>query len=294
VLTCTGIPVSVGIAPTKTLAKVANRTAKTNPGREGVCALLTHADQTEALGALELTDLWGVAGRLEKRLRALGIGSPLALREAEPEFIRKHLGVAVERLVLELRGIPCHQLVESNPANKQIIASRSFGRPVTTHAELEEAVATFTERAAVKLRRQSLNAGRLAVFIQTNPFKPGEPQYGNGQAVALPVATADTARLLRAAMWLTGKLWRPGFRYKKAGVELSLLTPTSSFQADLLTAHDSARRTALMRTIDRVNLEHGRGTLRFAMTGTSQHWGLKAERKSNRYTTEWDEILEVR
>jgi DNA polymerase V len=290
----TGIPVSVGIAPTKTLAKVANRTAKKNPGREGVCALLTEGEQLDALKALELTDLWGIAGRLEKRLRALGIESPPDLRNAEPDFIRKHFGVVVERMVLELRGIPCHHLVDVNPANKQIIASRSFGQTVTTLREMEEAVGSFTERAATKLRRQHLNAGRLTVFMHTNPFKPNEPQYSSGRSVNLPIATADTARLLRAAMWLTHKLWREGFRYKKAGIELAGLTPTSSLQADLLTAPDSARSKALMRTIDAVNLDHGRGTLRFAMSGTKQRWGLKAEKKSNRYTTEWDEILEVR
>lgn len=289
----TGIPVSVGIAPTKTLAKVANRTAKKNPGMEGVCALLTEAEQTKALGALELTDLWGIASRLEKRLRALGIESPLGLRDAEPDIIREHFGVVVERTVLELRGTPCQPLVEANPANKQIIASRSFGREVIRLGEMEEAVATFTERAAAKLRRQGLNAGRIGVFMLTNRFKPNEAQYSNGFSVPLPMATADTARLLRAAMWLTHKLWREGFRYKKAGIELSELSNTAFVQADLWTAPDSVKSKSLMQTIDGINREHGRGTIRFAMSGTQQRWGLKAERKSKHYTTAWNELLEV-
>ncbi|CEJ87924.1 DNA polymerase V, subunit C [Hyphomicrobium sp. GJ21] len=290
----TGIPVSVGIAPTKTLAKVANRTAKKNAKWDGVCSLMTGEDQTEALKALDLTDLWGIAGRLDRRLRALGIETPLALRDAESEFVRKHFGVVVERMVLELRGIPCHHLVEVNPANKQIIASRSFGREVTTLTELEEAVGSFTERAAAKLRRQHLNANRLGVFVTTNVFKPNDPQYNNAFSINLPIATADTARLLRAAMWLTHKLWRDGYRYKKAGVELSDLTETSSLQADLWTAPDSTKSKTLMRTIDRLNLDHGRGTVSFAMSGTKQRWGLRAEKKSRHYTTDWEQLLEVR
>jgi DNA polymerase V len=294
VLQWTGIPVSVGIAPTKTLAKVANRTAKKDPGREGVCCLMAEGDQTRALEAIPLTDLWGVAGRMERRLARLGITTPLRLRDADPKCIRQELGVVMERMVLELRGTPCHHLVETDPANKQIMCSRSFGSPVTNIDELEEAVAAFTERAATKLRRQNLNASRIGVFVRTNPFKPDEPQYSDGLSVALPAVTADTARLLRAAKWLTGKLYRDGYRYKKAGVELSDLTPSPSFQADLWAQPDSEQSKSLMRAIDRINADHGRGTLRYAMTGTKQRWRMKAERRSKRFTTEWDELLDVR
>jgi DNA polymerase V len=294
VLQWTGIPVSVGIAPTKTLAKVASRVAKKHPEREGVCSLMEERDQTESLKTLALTDLWGVASRMERRLAQLNISTPLELRDADPKRVRQDLGVVMERMVLELQGTPCHQLVESNAANKQIVCSRSFGQSVTTINELEEAVAAFTERAASKLRLQQLNANRLGVFVRTNPFKPDEPQYGNDLSVALPVATADTARLLRAARWLLQKLYKDGYRYKKAGVELADLTPSPSFQADLWAAPDSERSKSLMRTIDRINADHGRGTLRYAMAGTKQRWRMKAERRSNRFTTEWDELLEVR
>lgn len=294
VLQWTGIPVSVGIAPTKTLAKVASRTAKMHPEREGVSALMTETEQTDALMTMALTDLWGVAGRMERRLAHIGITTPLELRDADPKRVRQELGVVMERMVLELRGTPCHQLVECNPANKQIVCSRSFGESVTTLQGLEEAVASFTERAATKLRLQNLNATRIGVFAHTNPFKPNEPQYGDSLSIALPVATADTARLLRAARWLTNKIWRDGYRFKKAGVELSDLTPSASLQADLWAAPDSERRKSLMRAVDRINADHGRGTLRYAMTGTKQRWRMKAERRSNRFTTEWDELLEVR
>jgi DNA polymerase V len=291
VLQWTGIPVSVGIAPTKTLAKVANRNAKKMG--TGVCCLMDEADQMAALQALPLTDLWGVAGRMERRLLALNITTPLHLRDADPKHVRQELGVVMERMVLELRGVACHALVETSPANKQIVCSRSFSQAVTALQDVEEAVATFTERAAAKLRRQNLQANRLGVFVRTNPFKPGEAQYSNGMTVSLPVATADTARLLRAARWLTRRLWRDGYRYKKAGVELSGLTASPSFQADLWAAPDSERCKTLMRVMDTINAEHGRGTLRYAISGTRHRWGMKAESRSNRYTTEWDELLEV-
>ena len=164
-----------------------------------MCLLLDEAEQTAALANLGLTDLWGVAGRMSARLNKLGIDTPLKLRDAEPSLVRGHLGVVMERIVLELRGIPCHAMVESNPDNKSIIASRSFGRPITERHELEEAVSSHVERAAEKLRRQKLSASVIRVFAHTNPFKPEENQYSASYAVKLPVATADTARLLRAA-----------------------------------------------------------------------------------------------
>ncbi len=293
VLQWTGSPVSVGIAPTKTLAKVANRSAKKQPGREGVCNLMAEADQVNALANLALTDLWGIAGRMAARLNALGIDTPLKLRDADPSLIRDRLGVVMERMALELHGIPCHSLVESNPANKSILASRSFGRAVTQRQELEEAVSTHTERAAEKLRRQKLCASVVSVFVATNPFKPQEKQHSASHAVRLPIATADTPILLAAALWAVERLWRDGFRYKKAGVELLDISPTATVQGDLWSQPDSQRRKALMRAVDRLNTEHGRATVRFAASGVKQGWKLRCEQRSRRYTTDWGELLVV-
>lgn len=294
VLQWTGIPVSVGIAPTKTLAKVANRTAKKQPGRGGVCLLLTETDQVDALAALELTDLWGVAGRMSKRLNALGIVTPLHLRDADPSLVRDRLGVVMERMALELRGIPCLGLVETNPASKSILASRSFGRTVVDRHELDEAVSSHVERAAEKLRRQKLCASVLRVFVMTNPFKPQENQYCAAHAVRLPIASADTSRLLAAAKQAVGKLWRDGYRYKKAGVELLELVPAASAQGDLWSKPDNVRSRTLMSAVDRLNVENGRSTVRFAASGVQQGWKLRSEQRSARYTTVWSELLEVR
>ena len=293
VLQWTGIPVSVGIAPTKTLAKAANRTAKKQPGRGGVCNLMVEADQVEALAAMELTDLWGVAGRMAVRLKALGIDTPLKLRAADPSLVRDRLGVVMERMALELRGIPCQGMVLATPANKTIIASRSFGRAVTERHELQAAVSSHVERAAEKMRRQNLAAGVLTVFVMTNPFKPMERQYSASHAVHLPVATADTSRLLRAACHAVGKLWRDGYRYKKAGVMADKLVPAALVQGDLWAAPDSKRSQALMMSLDRLNAVHGRAAVRFATTGVTQGWKLRSEQRSPRYTTEWGELVRV-
>ena len=235
----TGIPVSVGIAPTKTLAKVANRRAKKDPAKGGVFLLMDEGAIEAELGAMELTDLWGVARRLAARLTALGIATPLALKRADPRVIRERFNVVLERLVLELRGVPCISLEEAPPDRKSIMASRSFGRTVETRAELEEAVATYTSRAAEKLRGQGLAANRIVVFAHTNRFRPDDPQYGAERTVSLPVATADSGRLIAAAKRGLGAIYRPGFRYKKAGIMLLDLVPAARVQGGLFDAPDT-------------------------------------------------------
>jgi DNA polymerase V len=287
----TGIPVSVGIAPTKTLAKVANRRAKKDPACGGICVLMDEAAIDAQLACMDLTDLWGVAGRLAARLHELGIANPLALMRADPRFIRECLGVVVERLVLELRGIPCIALEQVAPDRKSIMASRSFGRPVTSREELEEAVATYVSRAAEKLRSQALAAPRLIIFAHTDRFRPGDPQYDGVQPVALLVATADTGKLIDAALRGLGAMWRPGFRYKKAGVVLLDLVPAATVQGDLFAAPDSATSKARMRAIDRLNRRFGRDTVTFAAAGRRRTWKLRNAFLSPRYTTSWNELL---
>ena len=293
VLACTGIPVSVGIAPTKTLAKVANRIAKSASGSGGVHVLMERDAQSAALERLELTDLWGVAARMSARLRKLGISSPLSLRDADPAWVRQKLGVVMERMALELCGIPCIGLSEHPVDNKSIIASRSFGRAVTTMRELEQAVATHIERAAQRMRLQKLSAGAVSVFVHTNPFNERDPQYSATATVPLSVATADTARLLSAALHLTRKLWRDGYRYKKAGVMLLDLAPAASVQGSLFVAPDSDRRKALMRVLDRLNGDYGKRAVHFVASGIDHGWRLRADLRSPRFTTCWEELLRV-
>jgi DNA polymerase V len=209
-------------------------------------------------------------------------------------LIRERLGVVTMRLALELRGVRCLDLERETPDRKSIMASRSFGRPVTALPELREAVASYTARAAEKLRCQHLATADLMVFIETNRFKPGDAQHHAARTVQLPVATSDSGKLIGAALAGLAAIWGDGYRYKKAGVMLLDLHPASAVQAGLFDQPDTERRVTLMRTLDRLNLRFGRDTVSFAAAGHWQRpWKLRREFLSPRYTTAWDERLRV-
>jgi DNA polymerase V len=293
VLQGTGIPVSVGIAPTKTLAKVANHIAKKDEKHRGAVLLLDETSQNEALSRLALTDLWGIAGRLAAKLNLLGIMTPLDLKRADPLLLRDRLGVVALRMAMELRGMACLDHERSTPDRKSIMASRSFGRAITSLPEMEEAVASYAARAAEKLRRQRLAAAHLMTFIETNRFKPEERQHFGSKPVHLPVATSDSARLISAALNGLRAIWRGGHRYKKAGVLLLDLHPASGVQESLFGRRDDHRRTRLMRTIDQINRQHGRDTVSFAAAGIRRPWKMQRGQLSPCYTTDWGELLRV-
>jgi len=255
--------------------------------------LLDEPAQDDALARIELTDLWGVAGRLAGRLAAIGIATPLDLKREDPWLIRERLGVVTMRLALELRGVPCLDLERDVPDRKSIMASRSFGRPMTKLAELREAVASYTARAAEKLRRQHLATAHLMVFVETNRFKPDEAQHHAARTVRLPVATSDSGKLIGAALAGLASIGRIGYRYKKAGVVLLDLHPASAIQEGLFDKADNPRRITLMRTVDRLNLRFGRDTVSFAAAGLRRPWKLRREFLSPCYTTAWDELLRV-
>jgi DNA polymerase V len=289
----TGIPVSIGIAPSKTLAKVANRSAKKDRASGGVRVLMTDAAQCAVLASFEPEDVWGVAHRLGRRLRALGLVTAQHLRDAAPDLLRREGGVVVERIGRELRGEQCLQLDDSRQLAKSIMASRSFGRPVTARGELEQAVATFVSRASEKLRRQNLAAGTVMVSIHTNPFRPAERQYNGSYVVRMSVASADTSKLIKAAFYALAAIYRPGFRYVKAGVLLDGLERAGGVQRNLWVEEDDETSKTLMRTMDRLNAEWGRGALKLAACGVRHGWALRAEHLSKRYTTRWEELLRV-
>lgn len=289
----TGIPVSIGIAPSKVLAKLANRWAKKDPLSGGVRLLMDRAAQDAALGRFELRDIWGIAGRLSARLDEIGICSPFALSCADPRSIRERFGVVGERMVYELRGVSCLGLEDVVPDRKSIIASRSFGRPVTSLQDMREAVVSYVARAAEKLRRQHLATAHFVVFMETNPFKPTEPQRNVTRSVQLPVATSDTGRLAGAAVRALETIWREGYRYKKAGVMLLDLGPAARVSGGLFDRPDNAGSIARMRAMDHLNQRFGRGTVALAGAGIRRPWQLRRERLSKRYTTCWEELLEV-
>lgn len=287
----TGIPVSVGIGPTKTLAKVANRTAKKTPAYNGLCILIEKEAQTKALAAMELEDIWGIARRTAEKLKAIGIRTPLDLRQADPKAIRRTFGVVLERLVLELRGLPCHGL-DLSPAPKQsICVSRSFGRPVSTLTELTEALSAYSERAGEKLRRNGLAAGYVTIFLQTNRFRPDQPQYSPSAGLDLPVATSDTAALVRFGNEILRALYKPGFRYKKAGIILLDLIPQRQIQGALWGSPDTPERQRLLTAIDTINRRHGRQSVQFAASGVQRGWQMRSDQRSPNYTTSWSALI---
>ena len=288
-----GIPVCVGIAPTKTLAKVANRTAKKDPQSGGVCYLATEAAQTAALEKLALDDLWGVGYRLPRRLAEIGITTPLQLRDADPTLIRQRFNVVLQRTVMELQGTPCIDLEQDSPDSKTICCSRSFGRYVEGYDELAEALTAYVSRAAEKMRRQGLATPAVMVMLQTNRHNPEQPQYHATRHVKLTIATADTGRLIRAALWGLRRVYRPGFQYKKTGILFLDLAQAAAVQGSLFLRPDTPERVRLMTIVDELNARYGRDRVRFACSGMDRPWKLKAEFLSQRYTTRWGELLSV-
>jgi DNA polymerase V len=290
-----GLPVCVGIAPTKTLAKLANHCAKKNlAGSDGVCdfGALAKTECEALLAQLPVQEVWGVGRKLTARLNDCGIHTVKQLRDADAATIGQQFSVVLERTIMELRGVSCLELEALAPAKKQIMSSRSFGAYVHTLPELEEAVSAYIARAAEKLRAQESVAGAVQVFIRTNPFNEKHPQYQQAIAVPLTQATSDTVRLTRAALWGLKRIFRPGYAYQKAGVMLMELSPAASTQGVLFGAGNPAR-PALMDVIDRANAQWGRGTLKLAAEGVSKSWHMKRGHKSPGYTSAWAELPRV-
>ncbi len=289
----TGIPVSVGIAPTKTLAKVANKIAKSDARSGGVFCLMDDGQQIAALKKIGLTDIWGIAHRLALRLQETGMTSPLDLRDVDPKLIRQAFGVTVERIALELRGVPCLEIEDISPPRKSLVASRSFGRPVEILNDMHEAVATYANRAAEKMRKQNLATANIVVFIETNSFRKQDRQYRASQTVNLSVATADSGKITTAALKGLSAIWRSGFLYKKAGVMLLDLVSADHVQGSLFQPTDTLVSKARMQAMDAINQRFGRGTIRVAATGLQASWQLRRNFMSARYTTDWRELLRV-
>ncbi len=247
----TGIPVSVGVGCTKTIAKAAADAAKTRSS--GVCVVGTEAERDDLLRSMAVEDVWGIGRRRGLVLRDHGIETAYDLMGADAGWVKRHLYLPVAKTQLELRGVSCIPLEEVRAAKKQICTSRSFGRPVTTLTELREAVALFTARCGEKARAQHTAASILTVFIQTNPFRIGEPQASRHTTVTLPRPTHDTLELIDVAHGVLARIFQEGFRYHKAGVILGNFVTDSLHQAELFDTPPDPRRETLMATLDAIN-----------------------------------------
>lgn len=294
VLHWTGIPVSIGIGDTKTLAKAANKMAK-KVGKDGVFDL-RRPDADEWLAKLDVEDVWGVGPRYAKLLRGRRVFTALDLKRADRAWIRKHMTVQGVQTVLELNGQPCIPMEQAPPPKKVICCSRSFGAYVRSLDGLREAVATYATRAAEKLRGQNSVCSIVQVFIRTNPFKPEHRQHAEFAQAVLSVATDYTPDILRAALSVLKKIYREGHAYQKAGVLLAGIELKRSRQLSLIAPQpeDDARRSRAMAVLDAANRKYGRGSLAYAAQGMEPEWGMRREKLSPAYTTRWDQLLEVR
>ncbi len=291
-----GLPVAVGIAPTKVLAKIANRIAKRDPSHGGVFDLGPAGDPGPWLEAIAIEDVWGIGRKLSRWCRLRGIANARALRDMPSGELRHRCGVVGVRLQQELRGHSCLPLVAVPPAKQETCVSRSFSEPVTSLEGLRQAIATYLSRAGEKLRRQGQRAGSVTVFVRSSPFN-GTRFYANAATVALPLPSNDTAVLLAAALPLAERLFRPHKPLQKAGVLLQDLRPVELLQHHLLVPlppEQQRRREALMAAVDSLNRRYGSGTVQWAACGLRPRWTMRRSRLSRAATTRLSDVPVVR
>lgn len=290
----TGIPVSIGIAPTKTLAKTANEIAKKHPQYQGVLTFGFDTNIEEWLASVDVTEIWGIGSKLGERLNKYGIYTARELIELPDQWIKKKLSISGLRTVYELRGIPCFGLHEEKSLQQSITSSRSFGKPVSKLSQLQEAVATYTARAAEKLREQNAHAGTITVYIRTSPFRKTEAYYSNSKTMSIPIATNNTSRLITYAHQLLKNMYKPNLNYKKAGITLGNITSTQEQQLNLLDQPETPHSQAAMIAMDSLNKHYGTGTVKIASEGIQKQWYMKTGHRSPRYTTDWNELPRVK
>ncbi len=277
-----GIPISLGIAPTKTLAKVAGSLAKKIDS--GVFDIRNAELQREVLSKYPIGDVWGIGSRLSKVIKGMGVHNALDFREMDPPIVRKKLGVIGERMLWELRGLSCNHLEEVKP-KKSITVSRSFGQVIQEIEKLEEALATFASAATEKLRKQNGKASELSIFV-------GDGLEIETAQESLDQPTSDTAEIITKAKMLLQRIFTPRKRYKKCGVLLAGIVPEDAAPTDLFLQKASPKRKALMQTVDALNGRFGKNRLFFAATGVDPTWKPRRDELSSHNTTEWD-ILPV-
>lgn len=287
-----GLPVSIGIAKTKTLAKLANHIAKKDPKFNGVLNIYYEDDANEFLKRVEVSDVWGIGRQYTKLLNNHNIKSAYDFIQLGDNWIKKKMTIMGLRTAMELRGIPCISL-ESVPAPKKaIVSSRSFSKLSSSKQDIKEAVAFFVSIAAQKLRKQRSNAGILTVFLRTNPFKDS-PQYHNGVLMQFPLPTDSTSEMISYAMKGVEQIFREGYQYQKVGVMLAGIIPRNKNQYTLFDRPDREQMDKISDIMDKINKEMGAWTISYAATGTKRDWMTRADLKSPRYTTNWNELLKV-
>lgn len=288
-----GIPVSVGVSTTKTLAKIASKLCKQYPALNGGCLMHRQQDVEKVLSRFPVRDVWGIGRQSAAKLQAMGISAALGFYSLPQETVDRLFCVSGLRTWKELHGVRCISFEDIRPERQSVCISRSFAREMTTIDELGAAIATFTSKMAEKLRREGLCAQQISVFILTNRFREDSPQsYQVGNAV-FDVATDDTLELSERAAQCLRRIFRPGYSYKRAGVMATRIVPRRGAQTSMLDTLDRSRRASLMNAIDTINSTEGSSTVRLASQGAMDQFSSRTM-VSRRYTTDWNEILEVK
>lgn len=291
----TRLPVGVGIAQTKTLAKLANHAAKTWKATGGVVDLSNVERQRKLMALLPVDEVWGVGRRISKKLEAMGIKTVLQLADTDIRFIRKHFNVVLERTVRELRGEPCLELEEFAPVKQEIVCSRSFGERITTYEQMRQAICSYAARGAEKLRGEHQYCRHISAFVKTSPFALNEKYYGNSGSIKLLTPTQDSRDIINAAVKCLDAIWVEGHRYQKAGIMLGDFYSQGVAQLNLFDENAPRQNSEkLMEVLDHLNAKDGRGTLYFAGQGIQATWQMKREMLSPRYTTRFCDLLKVR
>ena len=287
----TGVPISIGIGTTKTLAKVANRQAKKYESSD-VFDIREEARRIDILKKIELEDIWGISTKSAQRLRKIGVKNPHELAISDPKVICKAVKVTGERIHYELNGISCIP-IEEVKNKKTIISSKSFGKKVATVEELEEAVSMYAARACEKLRAQESRAQGLHVFLRTSPYLDKERRYTNGMSSYFTIPTSNTSKITKEAKRLTSKLFLPNYEYQKIGVVLLNITDAKNEQYSFYEVEDYDKSDTVMGTIDTVNEKFGNRSIFFGAQGINKNWKMRADRKSAMYTTKVDDLPRV-
>lgn len=286
----TKIIVCVGIAPTKTLAKLANHAAKHYSKTQGVVDLTARERQRKLMALVPVGEVWGIGRKLTQRMENEGIYTALDLANANLHYIRKHYSVVVERIVRELNGESCLPLESITPTKQQIVFSRSFSQRIHEFAAMREAISDYTARAAEKLRKEQRYAKMITVFMRTSPFNPSQPRYAPSRSLEMAIPTDDTRELIKASHNLLQQIWQDGHRFMKAGVMLSDFYEPGVYQPSLFDpATPHANSQTLMKLLDQVN-HSSAGRLYIASQGIRQDWSMKRQNLSPSYTTRWEDI----
>ena len=287
-----GIPVSIGVGPTKTLSKIANNLAKKNPKYKGVCLLENKIEIKKALNLTAIEDVWGIGKRLSVFVKKYNIYTAYHFSQMDRGWVRKNMGVVGEKTYLELNGISCLE-IDLVPSDKQsCCVSRSFSKPIEKLFDLEESVSTYGSRVSEKIREEGLVAESMSVFVLTNYFNKREKQYSNSIKLQLPFPTNNNIEIVKRALEGIRKIYRTGYRYKKAGVILYGLSRHNVTKG--LLDYDRDKSDRIMETIDTVNSRYGSSTLRIASEGISKTWNMKRENISPCYTTRFEDLVDVK